>query len=40
VVPAAQAFVADITTNEYRSRAYGWLTSAQFSGVILGPALA
>jgi len=40
VVPAAQAFVADITTNEYRSRAYGWLTSAQFSGLILGPVLA
>jgi DHA1 family multidrug resistance protein-like MFS transporter len=40
VVPAAQAFVADITSNENRSRAYGWLTSAQFGGLILGPALA
>ena len=40
VVPAAQAFVADITQNENRSRAYGWLTSAQFSGLIIGPALA
>jgi DHA1 family multidrug resistance protein-like MFS transporter len=40
VVPAAQAFVADITTDENRSRAYGWLTSAQFSGLIIGPALA
>jgi DHA1 family multidrug resistance protein-like MFS transporter len=40
VVPAAQAFVADITENENRSRAYGWLTSAQFSGLIIGPALA
>ena len=40
VVPAAQAFVADITTDAYRSRAYGWLTSAQFGGLILGPALA
>jgi MFS family permease len=37
---AAQAFVADITENENRSRAYGWLTSAQFSGLIIGPALA
>ena len=40
VVPAAQAFVADITSNENRSRAYGWLTSAQFGGLIIGPALA
>lgn len=40
VVPAAQAFVADITVNENRSRAYGWLTSAQFTGLIVGPALA
>ena len=40
VVPAAQAFVADITTDENRSRAYGWLTSAQFTGLIVGPALA
>ncbi|HUK76702.1 MAG TPA: MFS transporter [Thermoleophilia bacterium] len=40
VVPAAQAFVADITVNENRSRAYGWLTSAQFTGLIIGPALA
>jgi MFS family permease len=40
VVPAAQAFVADITVNEDRSRAYGWLTSAQFTGLIVGPALA
>ncbi len=40
VVPAAQAFVADITVDENRSRAYGWLTSAQFAGLIIGPALA
>ena len=40
VVPAAQALVADITVNENRSRAYGWLTSAQFTGLIVGPALA
>lgn len=40
VVPAAQAFVAEITTNAHRSRAYGWLTTAQYGGLIAGPALA
>jgi MFS family permease len=40
VVPAAQAFVAEITTNENRSQSYGWLTTAQYGGLILGPALA
>ena len=40
VVPAAQAFVADITTEEHRSRAYGWLATAQYGGLILGPAIA
>jgi MFS family permease len=40
VVPAAQAFVAEITTNEKRSQAYGWLATAQYGGLILGPALA
>jgi len=39
VVPAAQAFVADITSNERRGQAYGWLTTAQYAGLILGPAL-
>jgi MFS family permease len=38
--PAAQAFVADITTDENRSKAYGFLTTAQFGGLIVGPALA
>jgi DHA1 family multidrug resistance protein-like MFS transporter len=38
--PAAQAFVADITTEQNRSKAYGFLTSAQFGGLILGPAIA
>jgi MFS family permease len=38
--PAAQSFVADITTTENRSRAYGFLTTAQFGGLIVGPALA
>ena len=40
VGPASQAFVADITSNENRSRAYGWLTTAQFGGLVAGPALA
>ncbi len=40
VVPAAQAFVAEISTDEYRSRAYGWLTTAQYAGLIVGPGLA
>ncbi len=38
--PAAQAFVADITTEHNRSKAYGFLTTAQFGGLIFGPALA
>ena len=40
VVPAAQALVADLTTDRDRSRAYGWLTSAQFGGMLVGPAVA
>lgn len=40
VGPAGQAFIADITTDENRSRAYGWLTTAQFGGLVAGPALA
>jgi MFS family permease len=40
VGPAGQAFVADITSDENRSRAYGWLTTAQFGGLVAGPALA
>lgn len=40
VVPAAQAFVAEISTDENRSRAYGWLTTAQYAGLIVGPAVA
>jgi DHA1 family multidrug resistance protein-like MFS transporter len=38
--PAAQAFVADITSERNRSKAYGFLTTAQFGGLIAGPALA
>ena len=38
--PAGQAFVADITTEHNRSKAYGLLTTAQFGGLIVGPALA
>ncbi len=38
--PAAQAFVADITNEQNRSKAYGLLTTAQFGGLIVGPAMA
>jgi MFS family permease len=40
VTPAAQALVADLSTEETRSRAYGWLTTAQFGGLVAGPVLA
>ena len=40
VGPAGQAFIADITTEKNRSKAYGILTTAQFGGLIVGPALA
>jgi MFS family permease len=40
VGPAGQAFIADITPAGQRSQAYGWLTSAQFGGLVAGPALA
>ena len=36
---ACMAYVADITPPEERSRSYGLLNSAAWSGVILGPAL-
>jgi DHA1 family multidrug resistance protein-like MFS transporter len=35
--PAGNAFVADITTDDKRSQAFGWLTTAQFGGLIAGP---
>jgi len=40
VTPAGQALVADLSTEETRSRAYGWLTTAQFGGLVAGPVLA
>jgi DHA1 family multidrug resistance protein-like MFS transporter len=40
VVPAGQAFIAEITTDANRSQAYGWWTTAQFGGLLIGPALA
>ena len=40
VTPAGQALVADLTTERTRSRAYGWLTTAQFGGLVAGPVLA
>jgi len=39
LTPAALAFVADITPEPERGRAYGWLTSAQFGGLVAGPGL-
>ena len=40
VIPAVNALIADLTTDEDRSQAFGWITSAQFGGLILGPAIA
>ncbi len=40
VWPAAQALVADVSVEKDRSRAYGWMTSAQFGGLVAGPMLA
>ena len=40
VTPAGQALVAELTTEGARSRAYGWLTTAQFGGLVAGPVLA
>ena len=36
---AAMAYVADVTAPEDRTKAYGWLNAAAWTGVILGPAL-
>ncbi len=38
--PAASAFIADISNEDTRGRSYGFLTSAQFGGLVVGPALA
>ena len=40
VGPAAMAFIADITVQHNRSKAYGLYTTAQFGGLVVGPALA
>ena len=40
VTPAGQALVAELSTERQRSRAYGWLTTAQFGGLVAGPMLA
>ena len=40
VTPAGQALVAELSTERTRSRAYGWLASAQFGGLVAGPVLA
>ena len=36
---AAMAYVADVTPPEDRTKSYGWLNAAAWTGVILGPAL-
>lgn len=40
VGPAGSAIIADISNDDARGRAYGPLTSAQFGGLVIGPALA
>ena len=40
VTPAGQALIADLSTEESRSQAYGWYTTAQFGGLVAGPLLA
>lgn len=40
VSPAALALVADLSTEKDRSRAFGWMQSAQFGGLVAGPVLA
>ena len=40
VEPASTAFIADASDEASRGRAYGLLTSAQFGGLVAGPALA
>ena len=39
-VPATNALVGDLTTDSTRSRAFGWMTTAQFGGIVVGPAVA
>ena len=36
---AAMAYVADVTPPQDRTKSYGWLNAAAWTGVILGPAL-
>lgn len=40
VTPAGHALVAELTTETTRGRAYGWLTTSQFGGLVAGPVLA
>ncbi len=40
VGPAGSAYIADISNDDTRGRAYGLLTSAQFGGLVAGPAMA
>jgi len=40
VGPAALALVADLSAEKDRSRAFGWMQSSQFGGLVAGPVLA
>jgi MFS family permease len=40
VLPVAQALVADLSAEKDRGRAYGWMSSANFGGLIAGPMIA
>jgi len=40
VTPAGQALIADLSTEQTRSQASGWYTTAQFGGLVAGPLLA
>ncbi|MBN1628493.1 MAG: MFS transporter [Thermoleophilia bacterium] len=40
VTPAGQALIAELSTEQTRSQAYGWYTTAQFGGLVAGPLLA
>ncbi|WP_245251578.1 MFS transporter [Paenibacillus turicensis] len=37
IMPAVSAFIADITTNETRPKAYGYMSAAISTGFIIGP---
>jgi MFS family permease len=40
VTPAARALIADLSAEKDRSRAFGWMITAQFGGLVAGPVMA